>query len=386
MNTRIRNLRLSNWRNFRSVDAGLQDRMFIVGPNASGKTNFLDAFRFLHDIARHGGSLAGALETRGDLAHLRSLHARRESRVSVAVTLEIAESRWVYELELEGTKTRPTRIVREHVTHGDRSVLVRPNREDKKDERLLEQTHLEQLTQNAKFREVADALAKIATTHIVPQVVRAPRGSGSNGHGGDHALGSDFVDQLARLGERPQKQALRRIERHLKIAVPQFSQLRVQRDTLGVPHLEAKYEHWRRKGVWQNEGDFPDGTLRLIGLLWAIQHGEGLLILEEPELSLHREIIRQLPRVFAQAAERTDRQFFVSTHAKEMLTDAGIDPSEVLLLQPSGEETQVTGGASIPQLKEAAKAKIGLGNLVTYLTQPTRVNQLSFGWSPTERR
>lgn len=48
---RFTRLRLENWRNFRQVDVELAGRVFLVGPNASGKSNFLDAFRFLHDIA-----------------------------------------------------------------------------------------------------------------------------------------------------------------------------------------------------------------------------------------------------------------------------------------------------------------------------------------------
>jgi AAA domain, putative AbiEii toxin, Type IV TA system len=41
-------LHLSTWRNFASVDVRLQNRVFVIGPNAAGKSNLLDAFRFLH--------------------------------------------------------------------------------------------------------------------------------------------------------------------------------------------------------------------------------------------------------------------------------------------------------------------------------------------------
>lgn len=46
---------LKNWRNFRSIDIRLTERVFIVGPNAAGKPNLLDAVRFLRDIAKPGG-------------------------------------------------------------------------------------------------------------------------------------------------------------------------------------------------------------------------------------------------------------------------------------------------------------------------------------------
>ena len=49
----ITRLKLTNWRNFTDVDVPLLDRAFIIGPNASGKPNLLDAIRFLR-VARGG--------------------------------------------------------------------------------------------------------------------------------------------------------------------------------------------------------------------------------------------------------------------------------------------------------------------------------------------
>jgi hypothetical protein len=48
---RFTHLKLENWRNFLSADLPLLQRAFVVGPNASGKSNLLDAFRFLRDVA-----------------------------------------------------------------------------------------------------------------------------------------------------------------------------------------------------------------------------------------------------------------------------------------------------------------------------------------------
>ena len=55
---------LENWRNFAYADVGLSQRVFIVGPNASGKSNLLDVFRFLHDIVIVGGGLEEATHAR----------------------------------------------------------------------------------------------------------------------------------------------------------------------------------------------------------------------------------------------------------------------------------------------------------------------------------
>lgn len=48
---RFGHLHLENWRNFIGVDVKLQERAFLIGPNAYGKSNFLDVFRFLNDLA-----------------------------------------------------------------------------------------------------------------------------------------------------------------------------------------------------------------------------------------------------------------------------------------------------------------------------------------------
>ncbi|WP_313996137.1 AAA family ATPase [uncultured Paenibacillus sp.] len=48
-------LSLENWKNFRKIDSPIDQRVFLVGPNASGKSNWLDVFRFLNDIAKVGG-------------------------------------------------------------------------------------------------------------------------------------------------------------------------------------------------------------------------------------------------------------------------------------------------------------------------------------------
>jgi hypothetical protein len=42
---RVTSVCVENWRNFTTIDAALRRRVFLLGPNASGKSNFLDLFR-----------------------------------------------------------------------------------------------------------------------------------------------------------------------------------------------------------------------------------------------------------------------------------------------------------------------------------------------------
>src|SRR5437763_1590350 len=94
---------LENWRNFLKVDIDLKRRAFLVGPNAAGKSNFLDVFRFLHDIVAVGGGFQAAVAQRGGVSKLRSLAARRYPQIVIRVEMADREQlgHWQYELRFE---------------------------------------------------------------------------------------------------------------------------------------------------------------------------------------------------------------------------------------------------------------------------------------------
>lgn len=58
----IERLRLRNFRSFKDVDIELRPLNIVVGANASGKTNLVQAFRFLRDLAQHGLENAVSLQ------------------------------------------------------------------------------------------------------------------------------------------------------------------------------------------------------------------------------------------------------------------------------------------------------------------------------------
>ncbi len=171
---------------------------------------------------------------------------------------------------------------------------------------------------------------------------------------------------------------LRRIRDALRVAVPQLSGLELWRDEVkGTPHLRGKYEHWRPQGAWQTEEQFSDGTLRLMGLLWAILDGSGPLLLEEPELSLHPEVVRFVPQMFARIQSRAGRQILVSTHSTDLLRDDGIGLDEVLLLRPGVEGTTVELARDRQEVKLLLDGGISLAEAVMPLTRPPHAEQLA---------
>jgi predicted ATPase len=374
---RFTHIDLENWRNFSQVKVDLQGRVFLVGPNASGKSNFLDVFRFLHDIVAVGGGFQESVRKRGGVSRLRCLAARRYPDIAVRVRIGNDEnaSAWDYELRFKQDNRQRPIIEREKVAKEGKDILTRPDPADQKDPERLTQTYLEQVNVNKDFREVADFFASVRYLHIVPQLIREP--DRSVGHRND-PFGGDFLEQIARTPEKTQNARLRRIRDALQVAVPQLKELEPWRDVRGTPHLRGKYEHWRPQGAWQTEEQFSDGTLRLMGLLWAVLDGSGPLLLEEPELSLHPEVVRFIPQMFARSQRRSGRQILVSTHSPDLLRDEGIGLDEALLIQPATNGASVRTASEFEEIRALLEGGLSLADAVIPQTSPTKVQQLSF--------
>jgi predicted ATPase len=373
---RFTRLRLENWRNFTAVDAALQQRVFLVGPNASGKSNLLDSLRFLHDIASVGGGFQDAVRRRGGVTRLRCLAARRFPDVGVGVVIGDGTlgEQWEYELRFTHDKRQRPLITRERVLQAGREIVARPNGQDKADPERLTQTYLEQVHANQEFRGISEFLGAIRYLHLVPQLVREP--DRSVGRRQD-PFGGDFLEEVARTPEKTRTARLRRIRDALRVAVPQLKELELDRDVRGTPHLRGKYEHWRPQGAWQNEAQFSDGTLRLLGLLWAALDGSGALLMEEPEQSLHPEVVRFLPQMFARIQRRSGRQVLLSTHSTDLLRDDGIGLDEVLVLLPDAEGTRVRAAVDFKEIPALLEGGLTLADAVLPRTRPLRAAQLT---------
>jgi predicted ATPase len=371
-------IQLENWRNFSQMDVALQSRVFLVGANASGKSNFLDVFRFLRELVMPGGGFQEAVAKRGGVSIIRNL-AARHPRTNVVIEVDLRngeEAVWSYRIVFnQDNRSRP--ILREEkISQKGEVVLDRPDSQDKTDETRLSQTLLEQTFANREFREITEFFKSISYSHIVPQLVRDPERS--IGRQAD-PYGGDFLEQIAAADKRTQESRLRRIEAALKVAIPQLSELALFRDDRGVPHLRGRYEHWRPRGAWQTETEFSDGTLRLMGLLWALQDGNGPLLIEEPELSLHSGVIRYLPQMIQKVQRQrkiAPRQILISTHSKELLSDPGIAPDEVLLLMASREGTTIKLGAEDAEIRNELNAGLTMAEIVLPRTEPPDIRQL----------
>jgi predicted ATPase len=151
----------------------LSERVFLIGANASGKSNFLAAFQFLHDIAKTAGGLQSAVSARGGLSSIRCFTAPNSSPVELEVHLTDSNQktpRFKYAIGLQPNS--PVILAYERVWKDNQRLINRPTEED--NVLRLTQTYLEQISMNAAFREMAHFFGSIVYLYIVPQWLRHP--------------------------------------------------------------------------------------------------------------------------------------------------------------------------------------------------------------------
>ncbi|GMO48995.1 MAG: ATP-binding protein [Termitinemataceae bacterium] len=366
---KLKRISLKNWKNFRLVAAEISDLTFIVGANASGKSNFLDAICFMRDIVKHGGGLQYAVSKRGGVSKIRCLSTRKKSDIEICMEFLEDNTIWKYTLIIgqQPRGDRNTIVLKESLHHGDAVIISRPDINDERDGERLTQTYIEQIATNKDFRNIVKYLESAKYTHIVPQFLKFPDAFPAS-DSADDPFGKGFLKSILKTPDDIRKRRLEKIQIVLRQAIPQLEKLSYIEEA-GQPHLEVSYKHWKQNGK-QRESQLSDGTLRLIGLVWALLDGQGLLLLEEPEVSLNSAIVEKLPELLYSVQRTKKRQIILTTHSADLLDGKNVSMSNIIVLKSENGGTIIENLNVNKGIKEDVANGKSLSDAVIPLTKP----------------
>src|SRR5271165_6787269 len=83
---RLTRIRAKNFKSFRELDVRLDDLNVLIGANASGKSNFVQLFTFVRDIAESG--LENAVSIQGGAQYLRNVNCAGDDLVEIKLWME----------------------------------------------------------------------------------------------------------------------------------------------------------------------------------------------------------------------------------------------------------------------------------------------------------
>ena len=401
---KLTHIAITNWRNFAHIEFDMSSRLFVVGPNSSGKTNLLAALRFLSDVARRG--YEAALEDWGGPE--RYFRSGTDS-ASLTVTADVDTRQVKYDLALRKVRviddfsTGKIRLhssskgIPEELLNDDQPRILHPRVEaqprsfsweeiarlpvaeppSESEEEAETQFPVmdcvfvegEKLTidgedataNQGENREVGissricQLLAGIRYIHPNPKKMleRADRYDPDNGTG--------FFQHAGRFSDQQLHAVVDRIRPIMAAVVPEIPNLSYQRMGLGTELVfYSDTPVHGASGVYSHE-QFSEGTLRLLGLLFdlaTLPRDTSVVLIEEPETFLQASVVRSLPLLLAEIAMNRDVQMVISTHSPELIDSELVLPSQVLVLcSENGETTgELLSQSNDPRIKAVVSA------------------------------
>jgi len=368
---KLSELHLKNYRGFTDVTFQMRDLMVIIGPNGVGKTAVLELFELLRQASQQ--EMAKFFETRGGFYTVlnHSVHAEPTARLAVALAIDVESEKstepMLYRFELAGgqvgyviaaeqlewrvdpTKEKPFRYLdvtarSAHYADPQLEKMVQPEWTVTNTELMLAQMG-RTYREPDQLRTLLGGVRSYSFLDVSPRsVVRLPQALTPVTLPGPN--GENLFSTLYNLSTQ-YDDIYGRIEEILQACYPSFRKLAFPVVGAGQVTM-AWYEADAATPFYP--GQLSEGTLRFIWLITTLLSPTPppILLLDEPEVSLHPELMKYIAALLQEAALST--QIIVATHSPQLIR--WLEPNEVIIADRQAGTTQLTWADQLPNLSE----------------------------------
>ena len=363
--TMIKRLTLKDWKSFADATLYIDPLTIIIGTNASGKSNTLDALLFLQRIAS-GVSLFEAINGNVNLRPLRGgmewvcrkpkRHRFEDFELEVIIGVEKAEYHYKISVQVNGTKAEVFQERLDRLTYGPRSKTPKETRlystvgvlddnvthasfytatrgPGKRFDFNRAHAVISQIETMKLRKEILDG-TKAVLSHLQSIFVFDPIPAHMRNYSplSDNLQtdGSNIAGVLAGLAEPRKTEVEKTLTNYLK-ALPERDVNRVWTEPVGKFQTDAMLyceEGWEPTNQPQtvDARGMSDGTLRYLSIVTAmLTHEEGsLLVIEEVDNGLHPSRAHILLEMLKELGKERRIDVIVTTHNPAMLDAAGV--------------------------------------------------------------
>ncbi|MBI9076578.1 MAG: AAA family ATPase [Desulfatibacillum sp.] len=363
---KVSRISIGGFRRLHSLDMEMRPLMVMIGANGVGKTSFLEALSLLAASAEGSmnrklsemGGIADVL-TRGSVGGIR-FQAKMDipGHEPLKYDLSLDPKGQSYSISSELLTQQKTgfeepfkHIESEHsdIRFFDTETgrLLRPDWEHNPLETSLAQVP-RMYKQPEELRKV---LSSVVQYHVLDVGLRAPvklpqQMKPANFPGEN---GEDLIPFLYNLREsNPDRYEM--IEDTLKAAFPGFESLSFPPVAAGMLSMTWR-EKYFRDPVFMHQ--LSEGTLRFLWLISLLQSPglSTITMIDEPEVSLHPELLSLLADLMREASQRT--QVIVATHSDRLIRF--LEPKEVVVMDMNEEGLAEAHWADTLDLEEWLK-------------------------------
>lgn len=337
---------LKNYKSIAACDVQLGPLTFLVGRNGSGKSNFLDALRFVADALNL--SLDHALRDRGGINDVRRRSRGHPNHFSIGFAFTLPNNGTGHYAFRIGSRPRggyevqnETCLFQNQYFSVDKDSVVTTSVKAAP-AAVKDRLYLVNASGLPEFRAVYDAFSQMGFYSLNPDRIRDLQ----NPNPGDVLLrdGSNLTSVLAQISPSVKKH----VEEYLSVVVPGVHAVDVKR--FGPKEtLEFRQDVAGDKYPWRFlANNMSDGTLRVLGILVALFQGNHnpqkrvpLVGIEEPEIALHPAAAGVLLDGLRNAAHET--QVIITSHSPDLLDNKELDVDSILAVEARDGTTAIAG-------------------------------------------
>ena len=350
---RLTRVQIHHYKSLSEVEVELHPQVTVlVGPNATGKSNFVDALRFMRDATRDG--LDHAIVARGGLPRIRQMSSGRPFNVGLAVDAlqpsllkDVGTAPAHYGFSVCGLTGGNYRVEREiaqcheaewitdeeendtlgWIFHGfsrDKSGNVTETHPQpvqpftlRDIERLALGSYAPGLSLHSLCSSLQSYIANWQFTSLYPNILRQPATPDTDTQLREDGSNWASVIRAAKRTVRGRRM-LERIYEMMRAVLPGFLDVHVkQTGHYLVPYF--RFGDTESSARLFDPGQLSDGSLRIFGILLSLYQTPepALIVIEEPEQTVHPAVLSVLAEAFKEVSETT--QVLITTHSPQLI-------------------------------------------------------------------
>jgi len=382
----LQRVNIKNYRSLKDVTVDLQQVNLLIGPNNSGKTNFLKAFEFLSTfINRHSFSLDYFLMSYFRMS-VTKIKNRMNEPISFSFSIKLSDGKYgLYILEISGANKNNEPIYREFAGISKKNIQIEeidnvrlflddlvdfgivvnnahrwkilqdfeiPVTDDKRFVLVLNQDKELEMRKKSWLTndliEYVDEGFLFDFGNIFKDIIIYKPDTNRIAEPGKlgveqfiNADASNLVSFLDNIRDI-HPEIYERIKFDLNECLDEFSDLRfikVERD--GVLYKKIGLIDKRKKIFWAEE--LSEGTLYFLALLSIIHQPNPpkLLLLEEPEKGIHPRRIHEVMEYIFRLADEKKIQIVLTTHNTQLVDEFEDTPQSVFVFEMINGATEI---------------------------------------------
>ncbi len=401
---KINRIKAENFKSYKKVDIELNNLNFIIGGNASGKSNYVNILKFFNDIIYYG--LDDAILLQGGIKYLFNSNSRKNSSILLYFEIGLEEEKSIFEIlsseknmflpnllkytlkikpneKGEGYKIsnekieiKFERLKKEkdkvyvidsfnlNVNKDSNGKIIDNFNNKNNNDEFLTLNYIERFIKRggnllynffSAFGIFYRYDGKIKIYNFDVNLLKSPSSIVARSELEEN--GSNLVNIIQQLLKNKAKKE--KLNKLIKTILPFIDDIKIENNVNKSVFFKVKESY--------NKKEFPsymlsDGTVNILAILIALyfQDNNDIIVLEEPERNIHPKLLSALVNILSDVSQK--KQIFVTTHNPFIVKEAKLE-DVILVSRDNNGISEISKPIEDTRIKKFLENDLGIEEL-----------------------